>query len=140
MAGNKKKWDGALNPGGIIGGLACGAIVGIFVFANADSNNLPRWAAKAPIFAVIGGAYVGTVVWSRLFSKCNQQAAPVAAVHKQIIQRGAECPHCRLNHAEYRLLSSGKSLDEPCIICRSCGRSSAASDFVGAAIYDQNAA
>lgn len=140
VEGNKKKWDSALNSGGVIGGLACGAIVGVFAFANVDPNNIPRWARRAPIFAVIGGAYVGTVIWEKRFSKPDPLVAAVAAAHEQIVDRGAECSHCNLHHTDYRLTTQGKSLDDPCIICCSCGRSSASTEFSGVSIVAQSTA
>ncbi|MFK7820194.1 MAG: hypothetical protein AB8G99_15845, partial [Planctomycetaceae bacterium] len=129
MAGNKKKWDGVLNPGGIIGGLVCGLVAGAIVLAYADPNNSGRRVFRLPILAAIGGAYAGTVVWGKCFSKPDPLVVAVTAAHTQIVERGAECPRCNLHHTDYRLTTPGKSLDDTCIICRSCGRSSAASEF-----------
>jgi hypothetical protein len=130
LTGSKKQWDGVLNPGGIIGGLACGAAAGVLVFANVDPNNISRWAIKVPILALMGGAWAGTTVWDKLISGRDQTGNAIRAVHEQIVVRGADCPQCKLHHLDYRLIGSAKSLDEPCIVCRSCGRSSPASEFV----------
>lgn len=70
----------------------------------------------------------------------QQLAAPVAAMHGQIVRSGADCPRCKLQHTDYRLIMPDKSLDSPYMICRNCGRSLSAEDFGGTPVVDQDTA
>ena len=65
-----KKWNGELNPGGIIGGVVCFVAAGWFVWINLDDpENFGRSEARVPIIALIVGAFVGTVLWSFVFKR-----------------------------------------------------------------------
>jgi hypothetical protein len=61
-----------LNPGGLIGALACGGITAAVVFSSIDAADTGRGPYKFIIFALIGGAFAGNFLWGLVFKKPAQ--------------------------------------------------------------------
>jgi hypothetical protein len=62
-----------LNPGGLIGALACGASVGAYIFWNHTGGDFGRAQSKFLIGAFIGGAFAGNFLWQLVFKKSEEK-------------------------------------------------------------------
>jgi hypothetical protein len=71
-----------LNPGGLIGALACAGIYAAIVFpsvdifSSVDITKTGYWPYKLMVFALIGGAFAGNFLWGLFFKprlpKCRE--------------------------------------------------------------------
>lgn len=64
-----KNMNITLNPGGVIGALACGGIAGAIVFSTLDPTNSGNGPYAGIIFALVAGAFAGNFLWGSIFSK-----------------------------------------------------------------------
>jgi hypothetical protein len=75
-----------LNAGGLIDALAWGGIAAAVVFATVEPANAGRTVGRIVIYAMIGGAFGGNFLWSRLFKK------PAHAPRPSIAETDEYCP------------------------------------------------
>ena len=58
-----------LNLGGLIGALLGGGIAAAVIFSQVDASTAGRGDFKAPIIALIAGAFAGNFLWDKIFKK-----------------------------------------------------------------------
>jgi hypothetical protein len=65
-----------LNPGGLIGALACAGIYAAIVFSSVDIMKTGFWPFELTVVALIGGAFAGNFLWGLVFKprlpKCRE--------------------------------------------------------------------
>jgi hypothetical protein len=58
-----------LNPGGLIGALACAGVYAAIVFSSVDIATSGPRPIKLIILPLIGGAFAGNFLWGLVFKK-----------------------------------------------------------------------